>query len=65
MLHPETPANIGMLQEAETAASTGIKVIPLGVHNIREIDQAVTAFATETHSGLIPAPHAITLQIDT
>ena len=59
ILHPETPANIGMLHEAETAASE-IKVIPLGVHNTTEIKQAVTALATEPNSGLIPAPHAVT-----
>src|SRR4029077_12081586 len=50
----------GMLHAAETAAPSGVKVIPLGVHNTGEIEQAVTAFATEPNSGLIAAPHAVT-----
>jgi ABC-type uncharacterized transport system substrate-binding protein len=35
-------------------------VIALGVHNAAEIERAVTAFAAETNSGLIVAPHAVT-----
>jgi putative ABC transport system substrate-binding protein len=60
ILHPETPANVGLLHAAEPAAPSGVKVIPLGVHNTAEIEQAVTAFATEPNSGLIAAPHAVT-----
>ena len=60
LMHPETPANIGLLHAAEAAATTGVKVIPLGVHDPAEIERAVTAFAPETNSGLIVAPHAIT-----
>lgn len=49
-----------MLHAAEPAAPSGVKVIPLGVHNAAKIERAVTAFATEPNSGLIAAPHAIT-----
>jgi putative tryptophan/tyrosine transport system substrate-binding protein len=60
MLHPETPANIGLLRSAETAAPSAIKLIALGVHNTAEIERAVTEFAAEANGGLIVAPHAIT-----
>jgi putative tryptophan/tyrosine transport system substrate-binding protein len=60
IFHPETAANVGMLQAAEPAAPPGVKVIPLGVHNAVEIERTVTAFATEPNSGLIAAPHAVT-----
>jgi putative ABC transport system substrate-binding protein len=49
-----------MLHAAEPAASSGVKVIPLGVHNAIEIERAVTTFAAEPNSGLITAPHAVT-----
>ena len=60
ILHPETPANVGLLHAAEPAAPSGVEVIPLGVHNTAEIERAITAFATEPNSGLIAAPHAVT-----
>jgi putative ABC transport system substrate-binding protein len=60
ILHPETPANVGLLRAAEAAAPAGVKVIPLGVHNAGEIERAVATFAAETNGGLIAAPHAIT-----
>jgi putative tryptophan/tyrosine transport system substrate-binding protein len=60
MLHPETPANVGLLRSAETAAPSGIKLIALGVHNTAEIERAVTEFAAEPNGGLVVAPHAVT-----
>jgi len=60
ILHPETPANVGLLHAAEPAAPSGVEVIPLGVHNTAEIERAITAFATEPNGGLIAAPHAVT-----
>jgi len=60
ILHPETPANVGLLRAAEAAAPAGVKVIPLGVHNASEIERAVATFAVETNGGLIAAPHAVT-----
>jgi putative ABC transport system substrate-binding protein len=61
ILHPETPANIGLLRAAEAGAPSGVKLIALGVHNAAEIERAVTMFAAEPKGGLIVAPHAITI----
>jgi putative tryptophan/tyrosine transport system substrate-binding protein len=60
ILHPETLANIGLLHAAEASATSGIKLVALGVHNAGEIESAVTAFAAQGNGGLIAAPHAIT-----
>src|SRR5580704_6082683 len=60
ILHPETPANVGLLRAAEAGTPSGIKLIALGVHNIAEIESAVAGFAAEADGGLIAAPHAIT-----
>jgi putative ABC transport system substrate-binding protein len=60
ILHPETPANIGLLHAAEASATSAIKLVPLGVHNTAEIESAVSAFAAQGNGGLIAAPHAIT-----
>ena len=60
ILHPETPANIGLLRAAEAGTPSGIKLIALGVHNTAEIENAVTGFAAEADGGLIAAPHAVT-----
>jgi putative tryptophan/tyrosine transport system substrate-binding protein len=62
ILHPETPPNVGFLHSAEAAApSLGVKVIALGVHTAAEIESAVSGFAVEPNSGLIIAPHAVTI----
>jgi putative ABC transport system substrate-binding protein len=60
ILHPETPANVGLLRAAEAATPPGIKLVPLGVHSTEEIQNAVAGFAAEAHGGLIVAPHAVT-----
>jgi len=60
IFHPETPANVGLLHAAESAAPSAVKVVPLGVHDRAEIERIVAAFAAEPGSGLIAAPHAIT-----
>jgi putative tryptophan/tyrosine transport system substrate-binding protein len=60
ILHPETPANVGLLRAAEAGTPSGIKLIALGVHNIAEIESAVAGFAAEADGGLIAAPHAMT-----
>ena len=60
ILHPETPTNVGLLRAAQQAAPSGVKIIPLGVHNTAEIEHAVINFAMEPNSGLIAAPHAVT-----
>ena len=60
ILHPETPASVGMLHAAESAAPSSAKVIPLGVRNTAEIERAVAAFAMQPQGALIVAPHAVT-----
>jgi len=60
IFHPETSANVGLLHAAEPATRSGVKVIPLGVHDSSEIQRVITTFATEPGGGLIAAPHAIT-----
>jgi putative tryptophan/tyrosine transport system substrate-binding protein len=60
ILHPETLANIGLLRAAEATVPSGLKLVPLGVHNTAEIERSVTAFAAEANGGLIVVPHAIT-----
>ena len=60
ILHPETPANVGLLRAAEAAPPSGVKLIALGVHNAAEIERTVAAFAAEANGGLIAAPHAVT-----
>jgi putative ABC transport system substrate-binding protein len=62
ILNPETPPNVGFLRTAETAAhSPKINVSALGVHNRDEIERSVAGFADDAMSGLIVAPHAITV----
>ena len=60
ILHPETPANVGLLRAAEAATPAALKLIPLGVHDSAEIEHAIDAFAAEPNGGLIIAPHAVT-----
>ena len=60
ILHPETPANVGMLHAAELAAPSSAEVIPLGVRNTADIERAVAAFAMQPQGALIVAPHAVT-----
>jgi putative ABC transport system substrate-binding protein len=63
LIHPETPAHIGFLRAAEAAApALRINLIALGVHNAAEIERSVLEFAREPNSGLIVAPHAITVE---
>jgi putative ABC transport system substrate-binding protein len=61
LLHPETPAHAGFLRTAETASvALAIKVTSLGVHNINEIEPAISQFALVPKGGLIVAPHPVT-----
>ena len=61
LLHPETSAHAGFLRTAETASmALGIKVTSLGVHNVNEIEPAITQFAHMPKGGLIVAPHPLT-----
>jgi putative tryptophan/tyrosine transport system substrate-binding protein len=50
-----------VLRAAETASVTlVVKVIPLGVHELSEIEPAITQFALTPKGGLIIAPHPLT-----
>jgi putative ABC transport system substrate-binding protein len=61
VLHPETAAHAGFLRAAQTASvALGIKVTSLGVHNVNEIERAITQFALVPGGGLIVAPHPLT-----
>ena len=61
VLHPETSAHAGFLQAAQTASvALGTGVTPLGVHNVSEIERAITQFALLPGGGLIVAPHPLT-----
>jgi putative ABC transport system substrate-binding protein len=62
ILHPETPVNIGFLRAAEAAAPPlRIKIVPLGVHTVAEIERGITEFGREPNGGLVVAPHAVTV----
>lgn len=61
--HPETLANVNDMRAAESAAlSLKQEVFPLGVHDSGEIERAITAFATDSNSGLIVAPNPVTIR---
>jgi putative ABC transport system substrate-binding protein len=60
ILHPETPANVGLLHAAEGGAPSTIKLVALSVHDTAEIERAVANFAAGAGDGLVVAPHAIT-----
>jgi putative ABC transport system substrate-binding protein len=61
ILNPETSAHVGFLRAAETAsAALAVKVSPLGIHKVSEIEPAITEFASTPKGGLIIAPHPLT-----
>ena len=61
VMHVETSAHAGFLRTAKTASiALGIKVTSLGVHNVNEIEPAITQFALMPKGGLIVAPHPLT-----
>jgi putative tryptophan/tyrosine transport system substrate-binding protein len=60
--NPDAAPNVGFFHAAESAApSLAIKVAALAVRDATDIDQEITAFASEPGGGLIVAPHAVTL----
>ena len=59
---PDAAPNVGFFHAAEAAApSLGIKLAALAVRDAADIEQDITAFASEPDGGLIVAPHAVTL----
>lgn len=61
MLLPEFASYVAMVHAAEAAATPlSVKVSAAGVHNAREIEQAITTFASDADGGLIVTPSAVT-----
>src|SRR6478736_1355929 len=62
VFNPDAAPNVGFFHAAEAAApSLGIKLAALAVRDASDIEQDVTAFASEPDGGLVVAPHAVTL----
>jgi len=62
VFNPDAAPNVGFFHAAEAAApSLGIKLAALAVRDATDIEQDITAFASEADDGLIVAPHAVTL----
>jgi putative ABC transport system substrate-binding protein len=61
MILPEFASYVAMVHAAEAAATPlSVKVSTAGVHNAREIEQAITTFASDADGGLIVTPSAVT-----
>jgi putative tryptophan/tyrosine transport system substrate-binding protein len=62
VFNPDAAPNVGFFHAAESAApSLAIKLAALAVRDATDIEQDITAFASEPGGGLIVAPHAVTL----
>jgi putative tryptophan/tyrosine transport system substrate-binding protein len=62
VFNPDAAPNVGFFHAAEGAApSLGMKLAALAVRDATDIEQDIAAFASEPDSGLIVAPHAVTL----
>src|SRR5256886_13064670 len=62
VFNPDAAPNVGFFHAAESAApSLAIKLAALAVRDATDIEQDITAFASEPDGGLIVAPHAVTL----
>jgi putative tryptophan/tyrosine transport system substrate-binding protein len=61
IFNPETSVHVGYLRAAETtSASLAVKLSPLAIHKVSEIEPAITQFALAPKGGLIIAPHPLT-----
>jgi putative tryptophan/tyrosine transport system substrate-binding protein len=59
---PDAAPNVGFFHAAESAAEPlAIWLAAMAVRDANDIEQDVTAFASEPDGGLIVAPHAVTL----
>src|SRR5215831_6304085 len=62
VFNPDAAPNVGFFHAAEAAApSLGMKLVALAVRDAADIEQGITAFASEGDGGLVVAPHAVTL----
>jgi putative ABC transport system substrate-binding protein len=61
VFNPATSAHVGFLRAAETASvSLAVKVSPLGIYKVSEIEPVISEFASTPKGGLIIAPHPLT-----
>jgi putative ABC transport system substrate-binding protein len=61
LLYPDTPAYVALWHWVEAAAAAiAVKVSAAGVHDAREIEQAITALAGQADGGLIVLPTPVT-----
>jgi putative tryptophan/tyrosine transport system substrate-binding protein len=62
IFHPETPIHQAFWRSIEDAAPRlGVEVVPGAVHDVAEIESAISSFAVKEDSGLVVLPHALTL----
>jgi putative ABC transport system substrate-binding protein len=60
LLLPEVRANVEFAQAAEEAGgASGMAVSSAGIHNVGDINRAITAFAGEPRCGLIALPNPV------
>jgi putative tryptophan/tyrosine transport system substrate-binding protein len=61
VFNPETSAHIEFMRAAEKASgASNVKIVPLGVHKVEEVDSAIAGFAAVPNGGMIVSPHPIT-----
>jgi putative ABC transport system substrate-binding protein len=61
VFNPETSAHTEFLRAAEKASGAlHVKLVPLAVHKVEEVENAVTGFASVPNGGMIVSPHPIT-----
>ena len=62
IFNPDAAPNVGFFHAAQAAAAPlAIKLTGLPVRDAIDIEEGVSAFATEPDCGLVVAPHAVTL----
>ena len=61
VFNPETSAHTEFLRAAEKASGAlNVKIVPLAVHKVEEVENAVTGFASVPNGGMLVSPHPIT-----
>src|SRR5262249_21768476 len=62
IFNPDAAPNVGFFHAAESAAEAqAIGLAAMAVRDANDIEQDLTAFASQPNGGLIVAPHAVTL----
>jgi ABC-type uncharacterized transport system substrate-binding protein len=61
VFNPETSAHTEFVRAAEKASDAlNVKIVPLAVHKVEEVDSAITGFSSVPKGGMIVSPHPIT-----